>query len=145
MTALDFRVLTVRPPWSAFITAQAKTVENRTWQTHYRGLLAIHAGVTGDRMAFSHPAASQAVRVSASRWIEVRGAIVALADLVDCHPLQPGCCSSQWADRDGGVFHWSLANVRPLPTPVPAKGRLGLWIPDPDVAEQVTAQLVGVR
>ena len=38
------RILTIRPPWSAAIFDAGKNVENRTWQTHYRGPILIHAG-----------------------------------------------------------------------------------------------------
>lgn len=45
-----------------------------------------------------------------------------------CRCGAPGPCS-QWADVwDDDVFHWTLANPRPLEAPIPATGRLGLWI-----------------
>lgn len=141
MNLLEFRVLTVRPPWSAFIAAGSKATENRTWQTHHRGLIAIHAATAGDRHGFKHPAASDAVIAAASPWLDVRGAIVALATLDDCHPYSSGCCTSRWADRDGGIWHWTLTDVRPLPKPVPARGRLGLWVPTMTAIERVSAQL----
>lgn len=140
MNLLDFRVLTVRPPWSAFIAAGVKPVENRTWRTYYRGLVAIHAAASGDWAGFKHAAATEDVVSAASPWIHVKGAIVALATLDDCHPFQADCCTSPWADRDGGVWHWSLNDVRPLPNPYWVKGRLGLWTPTTHTIERVSAQ-----
>jgi len=137
----EIRALTVRPPWSAFIASIVKSVENRTWATKYRGLLAIHAGVTGDRSGFAHPAATGAVRLAALPWINVRGAVVAVARIDDCHPREAGCCVSPWAERTDGVWHWQLADIRPLFSPIAAVGRLGLWIPSPELTEQINAQM----
>lgn len=145
MNLLEFRVLTVRPPWSAFIAAGQKLTENRVWQTHHRGLIAIHAASVGDWNGFKHPAAADRVVAAASPWLDVKGAIVALAEIDDCHPFQAGCCSSPWADRDGGVWHWVLADVRPLPTPFYVKGRLGLWRPTMNTIERVSAQFEVAR
>ena len=36
------RALTVRQPWAYAIFHLGQDVENRTWQTHYRGRLSIH-------------------------------------------------------------------------------------------------------
>jgi hypothetical protein len=36
---------------------------------------------------------------------------------------------SRWAQPD--TWHWTLADPQPLDTPVPAKGRLGLWTLEP--------------
>lgn len=36
------KVLTVKQPWAHLIVDNIKDVENRTWQTKYRGELYIH-------------------------------------------------------------------------------------------------------
>ena len=46
---------------------------------------------------------------------------------------------SPWAMGDH--YHLALANPRPLATPVPAKGRLGLWTLPADVEAAVLAQI----
>jgi hypothetical protein len=51
------------------------------------------------------------------------GALVAVADLVDCHP-DTGCCRP-WGEP--GAYHLVLAHVRRLRRPIPARGQLGLW------------------
>ena len=52
---------------------------------------------------------------------------------------------SDWAHApkhwDDDMWHWEIADVRPLPEPVPAKGRQRLWIPDADLVAAVEAQL----
>jgi len=52
---------------------------------------------------------------------------------------------SQWAhagdDEENPMFHWVLADVQVLGTPVPAKGRQGLWKPSVELVQQVEEQL----
>jgi hypothetical protein len=80
------------------------------------------------------------------------GAVAALAEVIGCHysdecmlpasaipPGVPAGCCPEWAFR--GQFHIELANIRPLPDPVPCKGMLGLWRLPEDVEKAVRAQL----
>lgn len=81
----------------------------------------------------------------------VAGQVLAVAELVDAHEAVPtesgeGCCCEPWGElryaaSDGrvrsGVRHWVLEGVVRLPEPLPAKGRLGLWTPDPELAEAI--------
>jgi hypothetical protein len=114
------KALTIWQPWAECIAAGAKTVENRGRPFRYRGPLAIHAGLRRDRHA--------------ERWLLVRavvgdpaalptGALIAVAELVDCHP-DAGCCRP-WGEP--GAYHLVLAGVRRLPRPIPARGQRGLW------------------
>jgi hypothetical protein len=50
-------------------------------------------------------------------------------------PIGQQC--SEWAMT--GYHHLELANPRPLPEPIPARGMLGLWTPPAEVLEQVMA------
>lgn len=86
------------------------------------------------------------------------GSIIGVVDLVDVHVAQPdwidkmrtACCESSWGesqyDEHGGrtrrdIVHLELENPRPLEVPIPAKGRLGLWTPDPDLLAQIREQV----
>jgi hypothetical protein len=145
------RALTITQPWAAAIAAAAlapghKTTENRTWSTRYRGVLLIHAGQRFDHDAVglepdAHRvwAALAAVLPKAPGALD-RGAIIATARLADCHPAD-SCCAP-WGEQRPGIRHWLLAEVRLLPEPVRCPGRLGLWIPSPDLVEAVTAAQV---
>lgn len=78
-------------------------------------------------------------------------AIVAACRVVDVHQAEPECCPSPWAERyypDAGgelrrdVVHLVLADRRPLPHDgIFAKGRLGLWRPDPELLADVLDEL----
>lgn len=127
----DIRALTVRQPWADAIAQPSddpKRIENRTRRTNYRGGLLIHAGLGVDVGALPPEMTAD--------WPDQRGAIIVVAELVGCH--QAAKCCKPWGFPD--CWHWELADVRPLPRPVPAKGRLGLWIPDPDLLAAVEAQ-----
>lgn len=166
----EFRALTVRPPWAHMIAHCGKAPENRSKPVSYRGLIAIHAGAYSrwDRDAEDSPVAVRAWREWAARWtypgqpvkpltrdgafqLMTFGAVIAVAEVTGCHhsdecmfpgwPVPPGGRTgcSPWAAR--GQWHWELADVHPLPEPVPCKGMLGLWRLPGDVEKAVRAQL----
>lgn len=147
----NLRALTVKQPWAACIASGQKLTENRTWATRHRGPLAIHAGAAFDRNPDrAQPELAHLDRFVVKTYIDAptvltfRSAILAVAGLDDCHPYEPGCCASPWAEKSEGVWHWTLANVLALPEPVPCKGSLSLWRVPADVAALVAAQLGAV-
>lgn len=151
------KALTVQPPWSWAIICGGKDVENRTGRWKYRGLLAIHAGARLSDRGLQHPLVraqwqAQGLRTRYARdhsrehslaWVDVpdrelltMGALIGLVELVDSHPAGPNCCTSPWAEREyeehGGrvrrdLQHLVLVEPRRFLTPVPMRGRLGLW------------------
>jgi hypothetical protein len=142
------RALSVRQPW-AWAICHGKDVENRSKGTKHRGLLAIHASKSAPyREDVNDPRiVDLIVANSLDDPSSAQGAVVAVATLAGCH-LSPdfgGTCGatrplcSPWSARD--QYHWQLADVRPLPEPVPCRGMLGLWrLPD-EVEKAVRAQL----
>lgn len=113
------KALTIHQPYAELIARGEKRVENRTWRTHYRGPLAIHAG---------------ARRLGATEYD--RKAIVAVVELVDCLQIDVIRRSMflpldyEWLithPHTEGPWCWVLANVRRLTTPIPASGKQGLW------------------
>lgn len=145
------KTLTVRPPWSTLIQLAGKDVENRTWDTKYRGDLAIHAGRNYDRDAHFDPTAANAflnhpaVRSLNPKYL-THGAIVAVATLTDVHSwatcLKPmsGTLCSEWAQK--GQMHWCLENVRPLREPLTWPGSLGLRLLSPETEHLVRERIV---
>jgi hypothetical protein len=128
------RALTIRQPWCAAITHGAKRTENRSWQLPARFVgvpVLLHAAAAADR---------HAVLCRGRDWPDVRGAIVATARFVGCHVANPTgvLCCAPWGFPD--VYHWELADVRPLTEPVPVKGKLGFWTPTDDVLAAVEVQ-----
>lgn len=154
----DVRAITVKQPWAWAIAHGGKNIENRSRPLAYRGQLLIHAGVS-----WSHSGAAD--RRIADAWGPWHSggvmpvcfpcpdrelfpsAVLAVAELVDVH--RAALCCNPWGEhryrRADGVsdipWHYVLADVRALPSPVPAAGRLGLWRPSDDVVDAVYAQL----
>ena len=89
-------------------------------------------------------------------WYGNRGAIIGVVDLIGAHiayegfacPGLRGPCS-EWAAPGGSmppysdIFHYQLANPRPLPEPIPYKGALGLRTLPGIIEQQILAQLGG--
>ncbi|MFE9770016.1 hypothetical protein ACFYPC_36750 [Streptomyces sp. NPDC005808] len=128
------RCITIRPPWSDLIAIEddqvAKRIENRVWSTHWRGTLLIHAGAEVDIRALALDAVRQML---GDDYQLVRGAVVAVADLIGIH-ADDGACTP-WSEE--GCFHWELARVQRLTTPVAARGAQRLWKPTPKLLRQV--------
>jgi hypothetical protein len=166
------RAITVRNPWAWAIAAGFKPVENRSQNANYRGPLAIHAGqawsVRGEcdhRVCEAWATFAASVPLRPAPNVPVSGAvgrlhkdslfveygIIAVAELVDCHPDQ-GCCrpwgESSYEEAGGrtrtAIHHLVLDEVRTLAEPVPARGALGLWMLPDDVEAAVREQLAAV-
>lgn len=107
------KCLTLHAHWAEAIFALGKDVENRTWQTGYRGTLAIHAGITFD------------LEIAAMLGLDpmqvVRGHIIGTVELVDCARDS----ASIWANA--GQYHWLLRDARRLDQPIRMRGQMGLW------------------
>lgn len=114
----------MRQPYASLIVTGVKGIENRGWRTAYRGELWIHAGQRVDTAAMARYG-----HLLADREVP-RSAILGSVDLLDCRQG----FESEWADPGGDIWHWVLASPRPLATPIPATGRLGLWMVPPDLA-----------
>jgi hypothetical protein len=109
------KALTIKQPWAWAIVFRGKDIENRSWLTHYRGELAIHAG------ARMHDYTKMPRGVRAPEEDElVFSAIIGIVEVVDSVESS----RSRWFMGPCGLV---LAKPRALKTPVPCKGALGLW------------------
>lgn len=147
------KTITLTQPWATLVTLGAKHIETRSWQTHYRGPLAIHAakGATPAviRLAFVEPFKS-VLNAAGYKLFSLlpRSALIATCQLVSVIPVYKITDRGfyAWTGPDGrdyrfdlteqerafgdysfGRYAWLLADVQELPTPVPARGALGLW------------------
>lgn len=115
------KVLTVRQPFAWAILQGIKRVENRTWQTHFRGPLFIHAGKA---KAFA------ALLALPKGWTMPReedlayGAILGSVELTDCLPVE----KMRRRDRlTTGPYCWLLSSPILLPVPYPCAGQVRIW------------------
>jgi len=127
------KAISIRQPWAELILQGRKTIELRTWQTHYRGRIAIHASQT------VREEACVAYGLDPARV--VRGALVGTVELIDIIPLD----EREWetlrdqhlslGDFPGPMFGWRLQDPQRLPQPIPMRGRMSLFnVPDEVIA-----------
>ena len=138
------KALSLWQPWASAIAVGAKLIETRRWQTSYRGPILIHAAKhhCGKRDADIFEAISR-THLGLNYWDLPFGALIAVADLVDCWQIgsfvgvNQFCCSRgimqisrqerALGDFTPGRYGWVLANVRALPQPIPYTGAQGLF------------------
>lgn len=125
------RALSVRQPYAEHIASGRKSVEVRTWITHYRGPLVI---VASARACGNLPA----------------GVTVCVVDLLDIRrPIDSDYAAACLPDDcdlyDERDWCWILGNPRRV-VQVPTKGRLGLYdVADVALAPRKRVKLAGVR
>jgi hypothetical protein len=122
------RAISIRDPWISAVLYAGKRVENRTWPTKYRGPIYLHSSKSIAPPASQFECEQKCAVLGITLPPIVRGALVATADLVDCvQSVAPG--QEVWADAS--AWHFVLANVCRLDTPIPMRGALGIWRVDP--------------
>lgn len=121
--------LSIRQPWIDLILAGRKTIEVRTWKTHHRGPLWLHAGKCVDTQA------CDAHALSPSRLIT--GAIVGAVDLENCFEFDLDKWTSLLPQHlnivpfDKRYFGWTLRDPIRI-APIPYRGALGLMKISPE-------------
>ena len=138
------KAITLTQPWASAIALGFKQYETRNWPTDYRGQLLIHASKrwTKEEVRFQAEAVHHLrcefgcddPRVLAFEANPVLGAVVAVAELIACYPIQTAPRLSRMeqflGDFTPGRFAWQLARVTRLATPYSCRGFQGLWWPD---------------
>ena len=149
------RVLTVREPWLTAIVHFGKRIENRSWAPAASAIgekLYLHSGAAMDKSLVddykgtAREGACRASGLNVAWWTDGGrlqgqvsndagethpmsfGAITASSTLSGIHEGVEGrnCCGWGFEPSKGGVFHWELADVRPV-TPYPCRGHQKIW------------------
>ena len=123
------RAISIQQPWAWAIVYAGKDVENRTWNSHYRGSLAIHAPAKSQRDHWW----PRGVQRPDEDDLHL-SAIIGTVDLIDVVERS----RSKWF---GGPFGLVLANPRPLLRPISCKGGLGLWAVPENLLRSIRRQL----
>lgn len=130
------KAITLTQPWATLVAIGAKTIETRSWKTHYRGPLAIHAakGWTKEvvKLAMREPFKSVLAAARFPMFSTLpRGYILATCTLLDCIRTEDvdvyGTNEAFFGDFFPGRWAWMLTDIKRLPEPIPAKGALKLW------------------
>ena len=72
--------LSIKQPWAALLAMGRKTIEVRSWRTHIRGRILIHAA----RVADPRPEAWKWVTDEVRPLTQLVGGIIGAAELIDC-------------------------------------------------------------
>ena len=119
------RCLSIRHPWAEWIVAGIKTIENRTWYTHHRGELLIHAGASVAELRRLER--DGAIGPLPERSGLAFRAIIGRVRVVDCLSVQ------EYRDRHGddsfavGPWCFVLADAERFDTAIHYSGRLNLF------------------
>lgn len=138
----NWKCLSIRQPWAWAILHTGKDIENRVWNTEYRGPMLIHAGqgMSGREYdeAVSFMLERFGVRVNVPpRDLLLRGGIVGAASIVDCVARS----DSPWYT---GAFGFVLADPQPLPF-LEMKGRLGLFNVDQADIQPIADKIAALK
>lgn len=148
-TTNEIRCITLYQPFASLIALGAKTIETRSWRTHYRGCLLIHAARAFPRWArdlcnrepFAGVLREAGYAPPASRSVDPDrlplGRILAICNLkhcvrigtpgIDLPPREP---ERSFGDYASGRYAWVLTDVQPLHETISATGSMGLWKPN---------------
>jgi hypothetical protein len=123
------KAISIRAPWAWAILYAGKDIENRSWITHTRGTVAVHASKTMSRPLYEEARAEikkLAPRAKMPSYEAMpRSAIIGLVDIVACEPKM----KSKWHDR--GQYGFVLANPRVL----------NFWEVPENIARRISRQL----
>lgn len=147
------KALALTQPWATLVAIGAKTIETRSWETSYRGPLAIHAAkgfpAEAQRVAAGYPFYDALAKAGYHTILDrqgvshnlPRGCVVATCRLVGCfritrsatYQLRTGerveitKLEEAFGDYTPGRWGWVLTDVRAIDPPIPAIGARGLW------------------
>jgi hypothetical protein len=146
------KALSIKQPWASLIAHGIKNIENRTWRTHFRGKIYIHASAKDFgslSQALNQEQWSKTIEKWDSDYFPNRplSAIIGEVEIVDCVINH----SSIWAEKTEvigktidneilyngkPIFNWVLANPVLYDKPIlNVKGKLSFWYPDNDIVE----------
>jgi len=138
------RALTIIQPWASLIAMGVKHMETRSFDTKFRGHVAIHAGKTwpcrmGEVAQFGafdveRDKAGLLLRGGLLSWPYrlPMGAVVAVGDLFQTRSTTnsehcPDNLERSLGDHSPGRYAWSITSISRLPEPIPTRGMQGFW------------------
>jgi hypothetical protein len=135
------KALSIKQPWADLIASGAKDIENRSWRTHFRGRVYIHASAKMADYVFTSEQVKILVKSRLSKHDLTFSAIIGEVDIVDCVINH----QSIWAEHmryftceetginilykgQDYIWNWVLANPVKYDQPIMnVKGSLGFW------------------
>lgn len=127
------RVLSIKEPFASLIKNKKKFIETRSWRTHYRGVLYIHASKKkignriDNRIELKNMVGNDEMNY---------GLIICKCKLVDCIEMTEEYIEKikkEFPDQyicgeySVGRFAWILEDVEELKNKIETNGKLGIW------------------
>ncbi|WP_339889815.1 ASCH domain-containing protein [uncultured Flavobacterium sp.] len=106
------KALSIKQPWASLIAHGIKDIENRTWKTHFRGRIYIHASAK-DFGSLSQALNQQQWDKTIQNWNSdyfpdrPLSAIIGEVDIIDCVINHP----SIWAESSGNQIIYSKPKI----------------------------------
>lgn len=122
------KALSIRAPWAWAIMTAGKDIENRNWETNYRGSLLIHVSKSVQLYEINEAQARTDLWIPPKGQLNL-GQVIGVVDLIGCEHSHNRI--GQWGKwGQPSQYHWLIANPRPI-CRFYHKGQLGLFdIPD---------------
>jgi len=127
------KALSIKQPWASLIANGIKDIENRTWKTHFRGRIFIHASSISKGMLglLNKEQVGDIRKKSKLDFDFPTSAIIGEVDIIDCVINHP----SIWAEKTdfsqedpASIWNWVLANPVLYDKPIlNVKGKLSFW------------------
>lgn len=130
------KCLSLTQPWATLVILGEKAFETRSWQTAYKGPLAIHASKGFPKEAKELCKESPFREVLHKHGLLAHmlplGAVLGIVELKGCcrvETVEEKISDQEWdfGNYDAGRFAWHLANPAAFDVPIPEKGALQLW------------------
>lgn len=133
------KALSLWQPWASLWLSPRKVHETRGWSTPHRGWLLVHAAKRIERnIDPADPLHRILVAEFGARWARdlPTGALIGVVKLIGCRRTDlmfaGGVPESARDDHECGDFHpgrfaWQRADFRRFETPVPYRGRQGMF------------------
>lgn len=127
------KAFTLWQPWAQGVALGLKRYETRSWQTSFRGFLAIHAAARP-----VSPEHQELMEKYGITEVPLSG-FLAVVELVDCIRMTEEFIARQspqeieWGDWQPGRWAWKFENLMRLETPIAAKGYQQIWNIDQNV------------
>jgi hypothetical protein len=102
-----YKAISLKQPWASLVATGKKTIETRKWSTKYRGDLIICS--------------------SQNPKIEPYGKALCVVELYDVKPMEKKDEKKACIKVYPKAHAWFLRNLRPIASPIPVKGSLGVF------------------
>lgn len=149
------KIITLWEPWATMLAIGAKTIETRHWSTDYRGEVVIHSAKGGLTQAELYRTCAEEPFLSVLKGAGIleagmsprqvaaafpRGKIIAVGNLVECHPTESEICvpgvfderpdldteqEREFGDYSPGRYGLVFEDVSMLHENIPFKSRQG--------------------